>query len=374
MNPFRYQRPVSPQDVIDREPEVRAIVEAAASGGLVRLDAPRRFGKTSVIGKAFAEAQRDDTVTVLVDLYGVLSLREVAERIELAYRRLRGPVDRRVRDLLSSYELSFNVGVARGTLRAASAEESDSRRLLELLDLPQRIAERGVRRVLVAFDEFQDVLRIERLDALMRSRIQHHDEFAGYVFAGSSPRMMGELFGRQERPFWGQAQRVQLGRLGAEDVAAHVSDRFAESGRDAGTALRLLLGVADGHPQRAMLLAHELWERTPRRGAADESTWAAALRAVEESLAEGFEAQWRAAEANEQRVLRAIAAYGISPHSVQARRQVGLKPGSAGRALAKLQGEAVIERRGDDGWALVDPLFALWIRAGAAPLPAADGG
>jgi hypothetical protein len=32
-----------------------------------------------------------------------------------------------------------------------------------------------------------------------------------------------------------------------------------------------------GQPQRSMMLAHYLWERTPRKAQADEETWVAAL-------------------------------------------------------------------------------------------------
>ncbi|MGH9038464.1 MAG: hypothetical protein ACRD0O_22125, partial [Acidimicrobiia bacterium] len=41
-----------------------------------------------------------------------------------------------------------------------------------------------------------------------------------------------------------------------------------------------LLALSDGHPQRAMLLAHHLWEATSPAGTADYSTFESALDAT----------------------------------------------------------------------------------------------
>ena len=74
-----------------------------------------------------------------------------------------------------------------------------------------------------------------------------------------------------------RARSVPLSPLAAEDLAEYIGARFERSGRDAGDALRPLLEAARGHPQRAMLLAHFLWERTGRGEHADEGTFADAL-------------------------------------------------------------------------------------------------
>ena len=84
--------------------------------------------------------------------------------------------------------------------------------------------------------------------------------------------MMSELFVDKRRAFYGQAGPVELGPLGAEDIAAYVSERFIDTGKELGAALGPLLDVGEGHPQRTMLLAHWLWEHTSGEGPADEQT------------------------------------------------------------------------------------------------------
>src|SRR4051812_8670560 len=48
-NPFRYQGPVAPERLIDRAGELDALQRATADRVAVRLAAPRRYGKTSLI-------------------------------------------------------------------------------------------------------------------------------------------------------------------------------------------------------------------------------------------------------------------------------------------------------------------------------------
>jgi len=367
-NPFQYQRPLPPAQMIDREPELAELRRLCDAGQLVRLDAPRRFGKTTLLAALFADAEKDGTLGVLVDLAGVVSVAEVVERLARAYRVLSGPVARRVSDFLAT--LGLDLGPVRVEL--ARRDESEQARLLRLLDAPQQIARRGVNRVIVAFDEFQEVLKIGGLDGTIRSQIQHHDEYVAYVFAGSEPELMRRLFAERGRPFWDQAEPVALGRLEADAVAAYVGARFRETGRDAGAALQPLLAAGAGHPQRSMLLANRLWELTPRGATADETTFRRALEAAMLRLAESFGAQWRGLDANAQRAARAIALSGGQPYRQAVIAYVGMKRGSLPGALERLAGSGVAERLGTGSYRFVDPLFERWVGGDQRLLEVAD--
>ena len=80
---------------------------------------------------------------------------------------------------------------------------------------------------------------------------------------------------------------VTRGPLPADALADFIVARFEDGRRDPGEAIGPLLDTAEGHPQRAMLLAHHLYEHTPARAVADVETWADALRAAQrEALGE----------------------------------------------------------------------------------------
>ena len=59
VNPFVYSRPVPPEDVVDRDDEVRLLLRQAIGGHYVRLYAPRKYGKTSLLTRALHDGGRD---------------------------------------------------------------------------------------------------------------------------------------------------------------------------------------------------------------------------------------------------------------------------------------------------------------------------
>jgi len=210
----------------------------------------------------------------------------------------------------NSANLTFNgIGLSLGVTGISARIQLDPRAdplpaLHALLDLPLRLEASGGYRALVAFDEFQDVDKVPGLDGLIRSHIQFQGEVASYVFAGSEPGLMKQLFEDRDRPLYGSAVPMRLGRLAPEDVGAYVAARFEETGRDVGDALGPLLREAAGHPQRAMLLAHRLWAVVEPGAAATVDDWHAAFGQALAELEAEFDAEWRHLDTSQQKTLR----------------------------------------------------------------------
>jgi hypothetical protein len=369
LNPFVYSRPVAPEDVIDRDAETAELLRAAAGGHYVRLYAPRKYGKTSLLRRVVRDAEREEgMVPVLVDLYGVLSLGDVTVRLERAYAgQLKGPVRRRLDDFLKSTGLGLSLGAFGIGVKLQLDPKVDPLPALHaLLDLPLRLQRgRGVR-ALIVFDEFQDIAKVPDLDALVRSHIQLQGEIASYVFAGSEPGLMRTLFEQRDRPLYGQAVPMRLDRLADSDIAAYVVDRFRSSERDVGEGLGPLVATAEGHPQRAMLLAHRLWAEVPPGGTASGAHWNAALERALVEVQPELEARWQRFTVTEQKTLRAVLAGEGSPYRERVLERLGLPKSSAQQAIRSLVGRADLEAA-ERRYALVDPLLALWVRRLAAP-------
>ena len=364
VNPFVYSRPVAPEDVVDREAEVRSLLHHAVGGHYVRLYAPRKYGKTSLLTKALHDGEREEgLIPILVDLYRVASIADVTVRLERAYaKQLRGEVRSRIEAFLQRTGVGLSLGALGISARLQLEPASDPLPALHaLLDLPLRLESSGGYRALIAFDEFQDIGRIDGLDGLLRSHIQHHGEVASYVFAGSEPALMRLLFETKERPLYGSAVPMRLGRLADADLAEYVSQRFELTGRRAGEALGPLLLAARGHPQRAMLLAHRLWEEVPPDGEGSLDHWSAAHAAALRELEPEFDAQWRGLDVSQQKTLRALLLGEGSPYRAAALRRLELTKDVVRRALPRLAATAEIEEREGGGYSLVDPLFAEWV-------------
>lgn len=367
-NPFVFDRPLVPEDLVDREDELAILAERARDVVNTRLSSPRDYGKTSLLQRAIADARATGVGAVLVDLYGVRTAGQMAAQIERAYEALpTGPL-RSAWSGLRRHGGSVGVqGPFGGATVAVGAGEAGERALLDCLDLPHRLHQRSGLRVMVAFDEFQVVLEM-KLDALIRSVIQHHGKGVNYVFSGSHPGMMLSLFADRKRPFYGQAAPLELGRLPRVTLADYLADRFERTGRDAGMALGWLLDLVDGHPQRAMLFAHLLWRHTEAGAEAGETAWLGAYEDAWGYLQGDFEATWDSLSAVEAGVVDAVAA-GVQGLTGKAGREIfGLPPGSSAHEAAKrLVGQGMLVRSGsgrDAVLTLVDPVFARWVLAG----------
>ena len=363
-NPFVYAKPVPPNELIDRHDEMQKLLSLFHGGHNCRLSAPRRYGKTSLVHAVRAKAELEGTATVYVNFYGILSVEEAVARLELGYRDLRGPLARWVAGKLASMRVSVSTPVGALTVGGSSSRPAAEAALLQLLELPRQLFERSGERVLVCFDEFQEVLSPRTpIDGAIRSVIEQHYNEAGYIFAGSHPGMMRALFDDRERPFYGQARAVPLAALSSEDLAEFIGARFEDSGRDVGDALGPLLDVARGHPQRAILLAHFLWEATGRGERADETTFTDALEAVDQELHEAFDRSWRGMADGERRALAAVVWSGGRPTRSQALGTVDVARSTVVEALVRLRDEGHLTEL-DGGWLFIDPLFERWVAQG----------
>ena len=364
MNPFVYSRPVAPAHLIDRDAENERLVELAEGGHAVRLSAPRRYGKTSLLYRVRDEARAVGMRCVYVDLWGAVSRADLADTIEEAYRKaLKGPIRNAAVSAIRALRPKFKAtpgGV--GAEVSPDVDSAPARRLRGLLDLPVRLHERDGIRTLVIFDEFQELLKAgDDLDAILRSRIQHHGEAAGYIYAGSHAGLMEELFGRKERPLFGQAQPLRLDPLSDSDLAEYIGARFAETGRDPGEALERLLDFVQGHPQRAMMLAHHLWRLTEPKATARLEDFDEALAAVREEAHEAVEAVWGALAPVERRVVSALARSDHALLSDRTLTRFQLAKSSAREARDRLIEAGDLHRLGGDTL-IVDPLLADFAR------------
>ena len=365
MNPFSYQGPAEPNRLIDRRAELDGLQSAAGDRVAIRLAAPRRFGKTSVLDAHIAAMRAVGHRAVRVDLSKVATVGDVAARVAEAFSALPADPRRSVRRWME--RLSVSAGVPGLRVRLAPSADrpvSDEARvaLLELLDVPLRLHEAGGGLTIVCMDEFQDLLVADdALDGLVRSVIQHHGDAAAYVFAGSQPSLMRALFADHERPFYGQARPLEFPRLPVAEATGDIEALLSADGLDAAGAVDELLSFTQGHPQRTVLLAHHLYNLLETQDPPDDL----AAAAIDLALAETRDAQqalWDGLGRVERIVLMALAdGQAVTGSTVADEHRVARS--TLREALERLLADERHVQRDDEGRPfLLDPLLAEWLR------------
>ena len=365
MNPFNYQGPIVPARLIDRGTELDELQTAAANRVAVRLAAPRRFGKSSLL-EAHVAAMRDvGHRAVRVDFSKVSTVGDVAVRVARAYRELPAEPDRSVsrwaaRLGVTATAAGVGFTVSPQTPRPAADEARAA--LLALLDAPRALHGSDGELTVVCFDEFQDLLVADdALDGLFRSAIQYHGEAAAYVFAGSQPSLMRALFSEYERPFYGQARPLELSTLPFDEAANDIEALFIAEGLEVNGAVDELLAFTGGHPQRTILLAHHLYELLDRGEDPDHPS-AAALNLALRDTADALQALWDSFDRNERVVLMALGD-GQAPTGSIVAGEHRIPRSSLQEALDRLVAdERHVQRDADGRPYLLDPLLAEWLR------------
>jgi AAA+ ATPase superfamily predicted ATPase len=364
-SPFVYEEPVAPQYLVDRQKELASLLERTLDARNARLEGPRRFGKTSLIRAVLDSATREGAVPIEVNFLGCVTAGDVADRIERAYSaQLDGPLRRWFDGLIRT--LNPTVNLAPGGVGVTAQPTVASSGLMDRLALPARIQERSGKQCVIAFDEFQEVVRIDpSLPGVFRSALEANRNAAGYIFSGSHPGLMRDLFSDRRHAFFAQAAPIELGPLPADALEDFVSARFLEGNRDPGEALGPLLDAAEGHPQRAMLLAHHLYESVRPGQTAGIEQWVSAQQAAKREASGEIEVLWESCSTLERRVLKAIAHRTVPLTGKEAAQRFGLaKSGSTPAAVDRLfaEGHLVRDESTRSRWRILDPFLSAWLR------------
>jgi uncharacterized protein len=364
VNPFNCQGPVEPARLIDRRAELDVLQRAAADRVAIRLAAPRRFGKTSLLDAHVASMRAVGHRAVRVDLSKVATVADVAARFAEAFSALPADPRRSVRRWMARLEMTARLPGLQLRLAPSGRAGADEARaaLLELLDVPLGLNQAGGGLTVICLDEFQDLLVADdALDGLVRSVIQHHGSAAAYVFAGSQPSLMRALFSDRERPFYGQARPLELPPLPVEEAAHDVEALLSADGLDGGNAVDELLAFTRGHPQRTLLLAHHLYNLLEGSASPGE----AASGAIDMALAEtrdAHQAVWDSL-GRVQRIVLMVLADGQAPTGSRVAAEHRIARSTLQDALERLLAdERHVQRNSQDRPFLLDPLFAEWLR------------
>jgi len=371
LNPFRYGALALDDAFTDREQELAELVADIRNGQDVVLFAPRRYGKSSLVWRvaqqlvprralvAQVNLMTTPTKTLLAERLAHAIHEEVASPLIRAKERLRVFQGLRIRPTVT---VDPDDGSLSFSFDASAAPEDIDATLEHLLRLPAELAAERGRRVALVFDEFQEVVDIDRgLPRLMRSVFEEQPEVA-HVYLGSKRHTMRRLFSDENEPFWRSAKLLELGVIEPAKFAPFIDERFRLSGRTIASAtVERLLATTGGHPYATQELAYFLWQETPRRRQANDERLQVALSKVLRSEHAHFSLVWERAAGGQRRVLQALSHEEGAPLSTDYRRRHGLPaPSSVQKALATLEREELVARV-EGRVRIVEPFLREWI-------------
>lgn len=305
-NPFKYGGPVTGEDFTDRKRELEELKIEMLSGQNVIIYSPRRFGKSSLVYNALLSLG-EQVVPLWIDCYGVLTKRELAEKMTSeALKHLK------FKNLLESVKKLFKTVTPKirlgETIEVEFSFGDEKIALDESLELPQRLAEHLEKRVVVVFDEFQEVAELgEDVLKRMRSKFQWQESVT-FIFIGSRRSMMEKIFRSAQSPFYNFGRHMVLGKIPRVEFKEFIVRKFTETGVEIEPGVvDEILNLTDGHPYYTQKFCHKLWYVGKLEGRLNLNSIRETFKElVEESEASYIEI-WDALPLSQRKVLLAIA-------------------------------------------------------------------
>ena len=379
-NPFTFGALALDRAFTNRDAEIRELVSDMENGQDVLVYAPRRYGKSSLVLRAAQRAMRKGILVGYCDLMRTPTKERFAaalaktiysdletaagQAIERAMRLFRGlritptmevdPVD-------GSLRFVFHPGRRRADL-------DDT--IEALLALPAQIAAERKRRTVLVFDEFQEIITLDRhFPNLMRAVFQEQPE-VGHVYLGSKRHVLERIFEDENEPFWRSAKRLEIGLIAPAAFARYLRQRFedTEKGIDDDAVNRLLEATA-GHPYGTQELAYFLWELVPTGHFARLADVETALAQVLRSEHNHFAKLWDDAPRAQRLLMLALAdepTRSLYAADYSERHDLPAKP-ALQRAIGALVTKEITARDEAGAYRIVEPFLADWLRRGLSP-------
>ena len=258
-NPFKFGTVVEEEYFTDRQEELQYICRVMDSENHLALISPRRFGKSSLVLKAAKQLKRP---FIMLNIQSITSTKELSNRIlesvlklypmknlKVLLRNFRIVPTISTNPMSDSIEVSFN----------PFSKENNDMILEDVLQLVNEVSTEK-KRVVLIFDEFQEIKEIEKgLDKKLRSILQLQNN-VNCIFLGSQESMMEEIFNDKKSPFYHFGLIMQLKRIPEDEFFKFLDERFNKITSQSESISHEILQVTHCHPYYTQQLAFQVWD------------------------------------------------------------------------------------------------------------------
>lgn len=273
---FPTDDPIPAGELIGREQDVGEIATALEAATNLIIAAPRRTGKTTVCDAAIDRLRKRGAYTASIDLWKAADLTDLAEAIVTQTIANRPPLKRLLHEVRSrgrqalsnaqvraiatvSGELGDDVEMA---FEPGFAKRDPERYWEYALGLPQAVAEKDGKRLVLFLDEFQSILDFEDSKAQTRQQqmraVFQRSSRVSFLFAGSVEHLMRDIFGENKSPFGNFGGFYDLAPISAADWENGIRGRLDKDDCEIDEpTLKWLIERGELHPRSTMLIAQQ---------------------------------------------------------------------------------------------------------------------
>jgi AAA+ ATPase superfamily predicted ATPase len=366
--PFQYGKLAEGFSFVNRMKEKQALKNNLSAGINTMLISPRRLGKSSLVKAAMTELEKEklNIKVCFIDAYTIKSEEEFYQTFA---RELIKTVGNKWETWISTakkFLMAFSPKISIGSdpmidfsisLEWKIIKENE----LELLNLPEKIAQTKKIRLVVCIDEFQNLAKLKNYEALeqkMRSVWQHHQNVT-YCLYGSKRHMMVDIFNSSSKPFYRFGQIMFLTKIAKNEWVNFIVKSFEITGKSISETLALeLVQMVDSHSWYVQQLAYFVWNLTENEANAE--ILQQAIELIIDANLPLYQNECDALTASQLNLLIAVANKEQRLTAVETQNKYNIgTPQNVSKNKKMLQNRDIIEKT-KDGFDFLDPVFKKW--------------
>lgn len=351
MNPFKFGTIVEDEYFTDRVNELEQIKQMLDSENHLVLISPRRFGKSSLVAKALQQIGRP---SITIDFMKVLNVEDLASQILRQVFRIHK--FEKIKHLMKFFRvvptLSYNPMTEGVDVSFVPSVDKSSAMLEDSLELLEKVSS-AKNRLIVVFDEFQEVNSIDKTLAKQLRAIMQRQKGLNYIFMGSQESMMEEIFEKKKSPFFHFGERMNLKKIPYEDFHAYIESRLPDMPASQKAAItEEILKFTDVHPYYTQQLSAAVYNAI-EYGKIKENPVAYAVKKQVEEHSLDYERLWANLNRTDRKVMIALA----NRSNPMADRSVASS--TLFSSIKRLLKQGYVIKT--TGYELEDPFFGEWI-------------
>ena len=367
-NPFAYSNYVTGESFCNRKKELSELLRYIKGSQNVLLYSHRRYGKSSLIRQVFREIKKKNlnVGTMHVELYGTISEKDFITKSFQGLNQLESNFEKLLKSVsnaLKSIKLNLSIDSATGGTSVSPCFDAvDEKTVLEeLMNILSKYSQK--RRLVIAFDEFQEVAGYteDGFEKRLRSFIQQHSNIC-YIFSGSQQHLITEMFNSNKYAFYKLAESFPLEKIETKYYIPWVKNLFSQKNVHLPVEqIEEIVARFENHPMYIQNFLFHLWEEPGKKEFSPEI-----INKVENTIIEKRSLEhtvlWETLSINQKKTLKLILLNnGYNLFNAGSLKSVNLKTGSlVTKALSSLKKKEIIVKNGN--YQIQDIVFKKWLQ------------
>lgn len=310
--PFIFGIATSGDNFTDRKKETERLLLNFQHGINTVLISPRRWGKTSLVQKVCRLAQSDKLKVVYLDIFSCRSDKEFYNAFATAIIKQTSSKFEEWLDnaklFLSRITPKISIGPDPMTDFSISLEMNPkSEDIDEILQLPEKIAQKKNCSIVICIDEFQQIAEFSDSKTFQKRlrTVWQLQKNVSYCLFGSKKHLMNELFENKSYPFYKFGDAIYLQKIGTQDWVEYICNRFSVTGKQISEQLaERICQAVDNHSSYVQQLAWLVWVHTDK--IATEKDFESAYQDIIDQNTPLFEKQTESLTTYQMNFLRAV--------------------------------------------------------------------